>query len=214
MIDEELTELIKSEIEKEVEKKEIAVVETPKPENETADSVIEKQRQKNLSEISENADFKKISRTLDEESVKTELERQTLEILDKKQKNDLANFKLKLLKKALREQVKTEVYAVKLKNAQNRYGYLYETETVEIVDDDGETKYETRYKSFTISKFINRYKEFVNWYKNLTVETQKFILATVKFLVRTGIVLAIGFVIYYVVKWLLDSGMLNIAIGG
>lgn len=214
MIDEELTELIKSEIEKEVEKKEIAVVETPKPENETADSVIEKQRQKNLSEISENADFKKISRTLDEESVKTELERQTLEILDKKQKNDLANFKLKLLKKALREQVKTEVYAVKLKNAQNRYGYLYETETVEIVDDDGETKYETRYKSFTISKFINRYKEFVNWYKNLTVETQKFIWATVKFLVRTGIVLAIGFVIYYVVKWLLDSGMLNIAIGG
>lgn len=214
MIDEELTEFIKSEIDKEVEKKEIAVVETPKPENATADSVIEKQRQKNLSEISENADFKKISRTLDEESVKTELERQTLEILDKKQKNDLANFKLKLLKKALREQVKTEVYAVKLKNAQNRYGYLYETETVEIVDDDGETKYETRYKSFTISKFINRYKEFVNWYKNLTVETQKFIWATVKFLVRTGIVLAIGFAIYGLVKWLLDSGMLNIAIGG
>lgn len=210
MIDEELTEIIKSEIEKEVGKKELAVVET----KETADSVIEKQRQKNLNEISENADFKKISRTLDEESVKTELERQTLEILDQKQKNDLANFKLKLLKKALREQVKTEVYAVKLKNAQNRYGYLYETETVEIVDEEGETKYETRYKSFTISKFINRYKEFVNWYKNLTAETQKFIWTTVKFLVRTGIVLAIGVAIYYVVKWLLDSGMLNIAIGG
>lgn len=209
MIDEELTEIIKSEIEKEVGKKELAVVET----KETADSVIEKQRQKNLNEISENADFKKISRTLDEESVKTELERQTLEILDQKQKNDLANFKLKLLKKALREQVKTEVYAVKLKNAQNRYGYLYETETVEIVDEEGETKYETRYKSFTISKFINRYKEFVNWYKNLTVETQKFIWATVKFIIRTGILVAIGFAIYGVVKWLLDSGMLNIAIG-
>lgn len=210
MIDEELTEIIKSEIEKEVGKKELVVAET----KETTDSVIEKQRQKNLKEISENAVFKKISHTLDEESVKTELERQTIEILNQKQKNDLANFKLKLLKKALREQVKTEVYAVKLKNAQNRYGYLYETETVEVVDEEGETKYETRYKSFTISKFINRYKEFVNWYKNLTVETQKFIWATVKFLVRTGILLAIGFAIYSVVKWLLDSGMLNIAIGG
>ena len=207
--DEELKELLEQ-VEKPPATEEVAPL---KPALKTADSVIEEQRQKDFQAIAQNKEFQELSATINGNDVEARLEKAALVVQGQRQKNALERYKLRIQKRVLREKEKADVYAIKLKNAQARWGYLYQTETVETVDENGNKIEEVRYKSFTTSKFINRYKEFVNWYKNLTAETQKVIWATVKFVIKTGILVAIGFAIYGVVKWLLDSGLLNIVVG-
>lgn len=207
--DEELKELLEK-VEKPPATEEVAPL---KPALKTADSVIEEQRQKDFQAIAQNTKFQELSATINASDIEARLETADLAVQGQKQKNELERYKLRIQKRVLREKEKADVYAIKLKNAQARWGYLYQTETVETVDENGNKIEEVRYKSFTTSKFINRYKEFVNWYKNLTAETQKVIWATVKFVIKTGILVAIGFAIYGVVKWLLDSGLLNIVVG-
>ena len=70
-----------------------------------------------------------------------------------------------------------------------------------------------RYKNFTISKTINRLREFSNWYKNLADTTRKIIGTTLKVLLICGIIAAAGFTLYGLIKWLINSGILNVALG-
>lgn len=190
----------------------------------TAEDVIDERHNADLQTLQNDADFKKLSMNIALRELRAKLEKNALDVLNEEQKNQLSAYVLKKEKERLdyrvkyernidREEVKAEVYRRKLEMAKKRYGHLYQQELVETTDENGQKTTEIRYKNFTTSKWINRYKEFVEWYNNLAKTTQKAILTTAKLLLIVLGVGICGHIIYSVIAALINNGVLNIAIG-
>lgn len=181
-------------------------------------SIIESQRQKDLTEIENSKEFQQNSMELNAREVVSKMTEKAIEIEDKELTNEFERYKLKKKKEELdyqikceknliKEKVKSQVYEQKRLIAERRYGYLYKTEDITILNDNGDRVTKTIYKDFTPSKTINRAKEISNWYKNLSNEVQKMITTTCKFILRLGLWGALGGAIYGLVMWILNSGI-------
>lgn len=180
------------------------------PKSTQEDDIVTKQRKKDLEAIAQNEQFQKQSLDINMRDVGAQLLQRQNEIEDKELRNELDRYRLKKEKEKLdyrtkkeknivREEVKADVFEKKLEVAEKRYGYLYEKE-------NDETK-SMKYKNFTINKFVNRTKEFSNWYKSLSAEVRKIIWTTVKtFLIVGGIALGL-YVMYELIRALATSGL-------
>ena len=190
----------------------------------TAKKIIEDTKVDVLKAISTDESFRNATKELAERDVNAKLREDALKVLDAEQKNQLAEYTLRKEKERLdyiaahersieREEIKAKLYQRKRKSAEDRYGYLYKQEIVTMLDENGNEIQQVRYKNFTISKTINRLREFSNWYKNLADTTRKIIGTTLKVLLICGIIAAAGFTLYGLIKWLIHSGILNVALG-
>lgn len=202
----EMREMIEEE-----KSREAAALPEAKPKAEAADvsKIVEEQRAKDLADISKNEKFTEMSLNVstreaynvlkkkDNEIKDEELKREWEEYLLRKKKEE-QDYRTALEKNLIRQEVKADVYAKKREIAIKRYGYLYHAA------EDGSLK------DFSPSKVLNRYKELANWYKSLTDPTKKIINTTAKLLLRIGVITAIGFALYGVIKWVVSSGVITI----
>lgn len=196
----------------------------PVVERKTAESVIEEQRQADLQRIGEQSNFQELSHEIAYREVNALLSKEQLDILTIEQQNKYREYALQKEiekldyiarheHKIIKEGIKAELYQRKKENAIARYGYLYTPTIVETIDKNGERVEVVEYKDFTISKTINRFKEFNRRFKNLSAETRKVIFTMLKTAFWLLIALGVGFGLYGLIKWLIDSGVLNLVVG-
>ena len=151
-----------------------------------AHEAIQSSYEKHTQELKNSNAFNELTKEIVEESAKAELKRDALDILDQKQKNELAEYTLecekqkleyrkKMEKGLIKEEVKSDITKKKIETLKNRYGYLYEK------DAKGEPK------GFVANKFVNKYKEFCNWYKGTGDGFRKLVGTTLKVLIWGGI---------------------------
>ena len=151
-----------------------------------AHDVIQSSYEKHTQELKNSNNFNEATKKIVEESAEAELKRDALDILDQKQKNELAEYTLdcekqkleyrkKMEKGLIKEEVKADITKKKIDTLKNRYGYLYDK------DANGEPK------NFVANKFVNKYKEFCNWYKGTGDGFRKLVGTTLKVLIWCGI---------------------------
>ena len=186
---------------------ELIEVQEMKTEAQDALEIVQRQREKDLAEIAESEAFTVPSQLIHAREVANILHKKDLEIQDEeisrqwdmyllgKKKEELA-YKAKKEKGIVKQKVKANVKKEKRDIAMIRYGHLYEK------DENGE------YKDFTVSTFINRYKEFANWYQSLTENTRKVINSSIKFIFRTGLTVGLVYLAYRALQILAKSGVL------
>ena len=180
----------------------------------TAEEVVNEQEQAVLTAVKQTSKFQSMVTESTENSVEAEIEKRNLIVAGKKQENELAKLQLKLNKKTMKDEARAAHYERKRKAKMVRYGYLYTPYEVEIIDTEtGELKKETRYKNFTTNNFINHYKEFANFYANLADGTKSIITKTLKIVFWVLLLVGIGFGIYGIIKWIINSGILNNIVG-
>lgn len=167
----------------------------------SANDVVNKQRNIDLEKISKNENFKKASEEVSLRSVETLLRKDAVAVLSQENQNKLQEYILQKQKEELDYRAKREKNLIKkkvdaeVKNketeiAYSRYGYLYKTKA-----------------DFTPNKFINKYKEFANWYKNLGDTTKNIIKTSLKIFMWICIVL----IVFFACRWLINSGIINVA---
>lgn len=196
------------------------------------DSIIESQREKNLRAISKNEDFQKASLMNDMRAVGAKLQEEENETWQHELENEYKQYELKKYKETLdyktkkekhivKEKVKAEVAKQKYDIALARYGYLYKPQLKQICDDNGNPVLDKDgnpvttvipAKDFTPNKFINKTKELVNFYANLSDEIKKAIWVTLKLILIVGGIAVVGVALKMLVDWLVSAGVLNIAI--
>ena len=196
------------------------------------DSIIESQREKNLRAISKNEDFQKASLMNDMRAVGAKLQEEENETWQHELENEYKQYELKKYKETLdyktkkekhivKEKVKAEVAKQKYDIALARYGYLYKPQLKQICDDNGNPVLDKDgnpvttvipAKDFTPNKFINKTKELVNFYANLSDEIKKAICVTLKLVLIIGGIAIVGVGLKMLVDWLVGAGVLNIAI--
>lgn len=174
-------------------------------------ALVEQQRAKDLAEIAENAEFQKASKTTHAKEVANILLRKDLEIQDEElnrqwdeylleKKKEELDYRVKQEKGLTKQTVKADIKQKKREIAQKRYAHLYKKDANgELID-------------FTVSGFINRYKEFTNWYKSLTDNTQRLINSTFKFIFKAGLTVGVAFAVYKALQILAKSGI--VILGG
>lgn len=194
------------------------------------DSIIESQREKNLRAISKNEDFQKASLMNDMRAVGAKLQEEENETWERELENEHKQYELKKFKETLdyktkkekhivKEKVKAEVAKQKYDIALARYGYLYKPQVKQLCDDNGEPVLDkdgnpititVPSKDFTPNKFINKTKELVNFYDNLSDEIKKAIWVTLKIALALGLIVGIGFGLKALIGWLAQSGALAV----
>ena len=193
------------------------------------ESIIADQHKKNLAVIAENEAFQKVALSNDLRSVGAKLqaeENQTwndeLENEYKRyelsKKKEALDYKTKLEKNIVKDEVKAEVANKKYSVALARYGYLYKSQTKPVLDKNGDPVLDENgkpvtttipAKDFTPNKFINKTKELVAFYDNLSDEIKKVIWVSFKLLlVGLGIV-GLYFGGKALINWLESVGILN-----
>lgn len=171
---------------------------------EEAKAVVENQRKADLQAISENEEFKNASKLVNERKVYNELKKEANQIKDEelnreweeyllKKKKEAQDYRTKLEKNVIKQEVKADVYKKKREIAEKRFGYLYKD-----------------MKDFTPSKALNRLKEFRNWYNNLSDTIHKIVNTTLKWVFRLGLTTGGIFALYGILKWLLNNGLVNL----
>ena len=168
--------------------------------------IIETQRKKDLQDISKDEGFLSASKEVNARDVANtlraksndiqneELNRELEEYILKKKKEKL-DLEAKLGKDLMKQEVKADINEKKRLIAEKRYGYLY-------------TEVNGKYKDFTQSKSINRFKEINNWYKGLSDNLQKAISTTVKFMFKAGITVGAVYVAYKLLQIATSSGLI------
>lgn len=160
---------------------------------------ISSQYEKNKSELSENEDFKKLTKEIINRSAQANLKNDMLQILTQEQQNELQiylleneksklSFRKKKEKKIIIEEVKAEISNRKIEALRKRYGYLYGK------DED-----------FVPSKIHNKIKEVVNWWNGTSNNFKKFIKGTLKFCFYGAIAFLIIFLGYRGIKWIVEN---------
>ena len=188
--------------------------------NSAAQAVIDKQRERDLNAIAEDESFQKASHDVASRDVAAKLRAEALDVLSAEQRNALAEYTLKKEKERLdyrvrfekkidKEEIRAEVYARKVRNAEAMYGQYYKQEVVETLDQDGNVVKTVRYKNFTTSKFVNKIRVFANWYNNLAEGSRKVIWTTIKIVFFGGLTAGVIAILVRVFKWLVSSGILN-----
>ena len=193
------------------------------------DSIIEEQHKKNLAAIAQNEEFKRASMTNDMRAVGAKLQKAENDTWDAELANEYKRYELNKRKEALdyktkleknitKEQVKAEVANKKYDVALARYGYLYKPQVKQILDENGEPildengKPMTKVipaKDFTPNKFINKTKELVNFYDNLSSQVKKAIWVSLKLVLVAGGIVALVFGFKALIGYLEQAGILN-----
>lgn len=195
------------ELEKKVEEKkkqDLSLAKTEHQEQSTKsiahDSIVAQYNQHSQN-LANNEKFQQATQKVVEESAEAELKADALKILDQKQKNELAEYTLhcekqkleyrkKMEKGLIKEQIKSDVAKKKIETLKTRYGYLYEQ------DANGQPK------DFVANKFVNGYKEFCNWYKGTGDGFKKFVGTTLKILMWGTIAFLVITFGYKAIEWL------------
>ena len=157
-----------------------------------------------LGELRESNEYKQQVDEIVKESASVLIQHDKLNILSEKQKNELAEYELecekqqlayrkKKEKKLIKEQAKAKIQKQKIEILQTRYGYLYK------LDDNGKPI------DFVSSKFVNKYKEFCNWYSTTSDGFKKIVKGTLKIMFWCGVI----FLAYKGFRWLANSGIMN-----
>ena len=195
----------------------------------SGDKIIEKQRKKNLAAIAQNENFQKAAMMNDLRSVGAKLQKQENNTWDEELENDYKRYELskkkealdyktKLEKNIVKEQVKAEVSQKKYEVALARYGYLYKQQTKPVLDANGDPVVDENgkpvmqvipAKDFTPNKFINKTKELVAFYDNLSDQVKKAIGVTFKLFLIAGGLTLLYFGIKAGINWLSTIGVLN-----
>ena len=214
----ETLEEIKQEIEEaKTAEKEVAPVEVPAS---SAAPIVTEELAKARQEVARGEGFQKASHEVATRDMRATLNAEALAVLSAEQKNALAEYTLKKEKERLdyrikyekqidREEIRAEVYARKVANAEAMYGRYYKQEVVDTLDKDGNVVKVVRYKNFTTSKFVNKVRVFANWYNNLAEGSRKIIWTTIKIVLICGLIVGIGFGLFGLIKWLANSGILG-----
>ena len=193
-------------MDKEIEELKILVAQKQQEENaqNIAHTTIQDQYKKHTTELAKSENFAKATKKVVEESAEAELKADALKILDQKQKNELAEYTLecekqkleyrkKMEKGLIKEQVKSDISKKKIETLKNRYGYLYEQ------DENGQPK------NFVANKFVNKYKEFCNWYKGTGDGFKKVVGTTLKILIWGAIAFLVITFGFKGLKWLSNT---------
>lgn len=213
-MDNQIKELVNTEIIsiKEEEARQVTVVPNS--------SIIEEQENKDLKVIAESKAFTNKSMEVTARSVNARLDEKALNAVDKETENAYRKYELlkrqekldyqtKLEKDIIKQEVRAEVNHKKREIAKKRYGYLYTPIYDEIEDQNGVIKKViVDYKDFTPNKFINKTKEAVKWYENLSTPIRKAIWTTVKIVFGTALGVLVIWGIISGVKWVVRSGIL------
>lgn len=157
-----------------------------------------------LGELRESNEYKQQVDEIVKESASVLIQHDKLNILSEKQKNELAEYELecekqqlayrkKKEKKLIKEQAKAKIQKQKIEILQTRYGYLYK------LDENGKPI------DFVSSKFVNKYKEFCNWYSTTSDGFKKIVKGTLKIMFWCGVI----FLAYKGFRWLANSGIMN-----
>lgn len=165
---------------------------------------IDKDYEKKLGELRNSTEYQDRVDELVKAGADTLLQHDRLSILSEKQKNELAEYELeckkqqlayrkKKEKKLLKEQAKAKIQQQKIEVLQTRYGYLYK------LDENGKPK------DFVANKFVNKYKEFCNWYATTSNGFKKIVKGTLKIMFWCAIL----FCAYKGFKWLAKSDIFN-----
>ena len=165
---------------------------------------ITEQYNKNTEALSKNEDFQNLTKEITEREAKAKLTADMLTIMTEEHKNELSaywlacekkklEYKQKLEKKVIEEEVKSEVYNRKLQALISRYGYMYEK------DENGNPK------NFIPTKGYNRQKELVNWWNGQSDNFKKVVKGALKFLVWSAVITIVCVVGYRGIKWLLRN---------
>lgn len=165
---------------------------------------IDEDYEKKLYELRNSTEYQNSVDELVKAGADTLLQHDRLSVLSEKQKNELAEYELdcekqqlayrkKKEKKLIKEQAKAKIQKQKIEILQTRYDYLYK------LDDNGKPI------DFVSSKFVNKYKEFCNWYSTTSDGFKKIVKGTLKIMFWCGVI----FLAYKGFRWLANSGIMN-----
>lgn len=169
-----------------------------------AHNEIQNQYDENKKQLATNEDFKQLTQQIVERSAKAELTKDMLGILTEEQKNELSayllqcekqklSYRKKKEKKVVLEEVKAEISEKKINALKKRYGYLYKQ------DENGNPK------DFVANKFVNKYKEFINWWDNTTDGFKKIVKGALKLLFWGAIGTLIILLGYRALRWIAEN---------
>ncbi len=192
--DEKLSmEEIRERAEKEIkEKKELESASLPQ-------EIVNAQFEINLKEISSNEEFLKVSKEISNRQVYAKLKEEAIKTLSDEQKNELAEYTLKLEKDKLKyrqkhekkiilEDIKADLQNQRIEALKKRYFYMYESN-----------------EPFIPSKFHNIIKEVVNKWESTSVNTKKIVRGVIRILVYGGLAVLVGAVGWRVVTWIISN---------
>lgn len=188
-------------IEKEIQEKKEQTKYLPEK---LAHNEIHAQYDKNKEQLLANDDFKNLTQQIIERSAKAELTKDMLAILSEEQKNELSayllqcekqklDYRKKKEKKVVLEEVKAEVAEKKINALKRRYGYLYK------LDENGQPK------DFIANKFVNKYKELINWWDGTSDGFKKIVKGILKVVLWGGIAALIILLGYRAFKWIAEN---------
>lgn len=165
---------------------------------------VSKQYEDNKKTLMDKEDFKELTKQITERATKVQLSKDMLAIMSEEQKNAITNYALecqkkqfeyrrKLEKNLICEEVRAEVQNKKIEILKKRYGHLYKKDqNGEIID-------------FIPSKFHNVTKEIANWWNSTSDNFKKIVYATLK-LAFWGVVLWLVVKYgYQILKWIAEN---------
>ena len=168
--------------------------------NDLIKDTVNEEYEKQLQEFKKSDDFhKRIEEVVGIKS-SVVLRADLLKALSEEQKNELLQYQIECEKeklayrkekekKVVLEEVKAEIQEKKINALKKRYAYLYE------LDENGQPK------KFIASKFVNKYKEFCNWYDGTSDGFKKII----KYTFRIVFYVVLAYLGYKGLIWLLNN---------
>lgn len=187
---EELTPI--NEIRQQVEQREL-----DKPN--IANDIVETQYQKDKEELVNDEKFQETSKNIVTKSAEIKMQEDLLNLLNQKQKNDLAQYALECEKSKLEYRkkkekdviladVKAEIANKKIETLWKRYGYMYKDR-----------------KDFIPNKSYNRQKEIANWWNGTSDNFKKVVRGTFKFVFWAGFISLAVILGYRVFSWIVEN---------
>lgn len=150
-----------------------------------------------LNTLKENENYKECINKLTNVEVDNELQRQLLDALDEKQKNELRKYILFQEKKIQKQIAISKIMDKKYRASLARYGYLYPKKDKQgntQIDDKGNIVVDL--EMFTPNKSANVFREFVFNYNKIGKDTRKIISTSFKVIFTIALAIFGGWIIY------------------
>lgn len=162
-------------------------------------TTIEKQYEKNRSELATKDDFIGLTEEITERSAKAKLGEDMLAVMNQEHKNALSayaldcekkklEFRTKKEKKLILEDIKADLVRKKIEILEKKYGHLYKENEV-----------------FIPSKSYNQYRALVTWWDGLSINIKKTIKGMLRVCFWGGVAVLIVVLGRRVVQWLLEN---------
>ena len=164
-----------------------------------ANDIVETQYQKDKEELVNDEKFQETSKNIVTKSAEIKMQEDLLNLLNQKQKNDLAQYALECEKSKLEYRkkkekdviladVKAEIANKKIETLWKRYGYMYKDR-----------------KDFIPNKSYNRQKEIANWWNGTSDNFKKVVRGTFKFVFWAGFISLAVVLGYRIFMWIVEN---------